>query len=128
MAAAKLELGAARTAPRLERPPTGDGRPAGTCRLLLVTGDWMAPKQLHLLAPTISINPCSLPVSCLGKHDWQGLPSPLGLRCVVVGRQGFRGTGRLLKVRRSGTYMLAWMTFDCRPGVLQYLANLITAT
>lgn len=87
---------------------------------MLVTGDWMSPKQLRWLAPTIPIRPLSpARLSRLGKT--------YGLRWVVVAdRQGFRGTGHLL--RYEGTRVHAWMTFDCRPGVLQYLANLITAT
>lgn len=104
MAAAKLELGAARTAPRLKRPPTRDGRRAGTCRLLLVTGDWMAPTQLHLLAPTIFYQPLFPTRFLSGETQLAGPPFTSGLRWVVVGRQGFRGTGRLLrKVPRSGT-------------------------
>lgn len=90
----------------------------------------MSPKQLHLVAPTFAIDPCPLPVSGLGKHTGRASLLPLllwPLRWVVVGRQGFRGTGRLLAYL-GGTQVHAWMTFDCRPGVLQYLANLITAT
>lgn len=129
-----------RAAPRLESRPTRGRQAAGTLSASAREGsDWMgsghpAVALLALsLAPTNRIDPCPLPVSRLGKHhlaDWQGLPSPLWPLQVGGGgqwwtRQGFRGTASTC-LRNPSRH--AWMTFDCRPGVLQYLANLITAT
>lgn len=106
MAAAKVGAGCAAAQNSSEvgedKPAAaGDGRRAGTCRLLLVTGDWMTPKSsCTLLAPTNLQDPCSLPVSLVwgnttGRASLH-LPSyqsRYGLvRWVVVGRQGLRGS------------------------------------
>lgn len=134
VAAAKLELGAARAAPRSKRPRDHLTRGTAGGRDLSASAregsDWMAPSSGTCWPPQIPsiLVPCPFLVWGNTLVEQQGLPSPFGLRWVdglgwVVERQGFRGTEHLPKVPRH-----AWMIFDCRLGVLQYLANLITAT